>query len=961
MIELASALTLPIAKLLLKSWLGESVAADVGDNLLKLGFTRFGDWTKARAAQQRANGLADALVRDLGEFFSKERVDEDALLPAAFELGETIRSHVDAAFLVTQSLSPEAIAEALLAARPLDKIYPRADPVSGLYVRLVEALAPRLRALAPRVPGYELERDAILLQMAKVADGVDARLAAIEPVVQETARGVGELVDRPKRQAAGYEARYLRAVATELNRVEIIGLTVDEPARGGELEVAYLSLHAHLGVGGEVRRIDFASLLTLLPALGGRVLVEGPAGAGKSTLLRWAAIQAARWRLGDAPRTDPLAIAPDLDGWLPLFVTAKASDCPILSPRARPFGAEAEAPGGRNYPLMRLRNELNEASWLTRLPFFIPLRKTGRKLDLAALPKLACTTVGNPPEQWMDELAPSALLLFDAVDEVQAGAERQAVLDVIEDWSTCFSDAQIVVTARPGAVSEHALPGFRRIRLDELDDAQKAEFIEHWHRALASQLGWRPEDPVISRLCIGARRELEHQRALNDLAANPLLCASIAALHWDRRREAAKAARRANASLDIIAAVLPGTRWELFSDLTKMLLHRREQESPDFDTRSYPAAYQLDFEQKRAALARIAFGMVENDMRSTMRRRDAERRIEQALADMRASIDAPSGAILDALVERSGVLRAAGEDEVEFIHNTLRAFLAAQRYLALGEPTTVARKLADADVEELASGLDEVAVFCSANPHAQRFAADLMRALLDRGETLARRAEGESRARALRILAMRCEAAAGTDLPGESRRPIREMAPGLFPPQTMEEARDLAALEDDAIPLLTPAADVAEEHAAACVRCLRLIGTEMAREAMCAYLATESLVVAEELVQDHNPLRITAVLTAAQDSMAWSKVPPTIKSAIRDLTPLANLTDLQELDLSGTQVVDAAPLANLTNLETLDLSGTQVADAAPLAKLTNLQWLYLSGTQVADAAPLANLTNLPRL
>ena len=42
----------------------------------------------------------------------------------------------------------------------------------------------------------------------------------------------------------------------------------------------------------------------------------------------------------------------------------------------------------------------------------------------------------------------------------------------------------------------------------------------------------------------------------------------------------------------------------------------------------------------------------------------------------------------------------------------------------------------------------------------------------------------------------------------------------------------------------------------------------------------------------------------------------------------------------------------------LDLAGTQVADAAPLANLTNLQSLDLSGTQVADAAPLANLTNL---
>jgi hypothetical protein len=47
MIDLAAALIAPLAKLFLTSCLGE-VPADIGDNLLKLGFERFGDWSKAR-------------------------------------------------------------------------------------------------------------------------------------------------------------------------------------------------------------------------------------------------------------------------------------------------------------------------------------------------------------------------------------------------------------------------------------------------------------------------------------------------------------------------------------------------------------------------------------------------------------------------------------------------------------------------------------------------------------------------------------------------------------------------------------------------------------------------------------------------------------------------------------------------------------------------------------------------
>jgi hypothetical protein len=89
----------------------------------------------------------------------------------------------------------------------------------------------------------------------------------------------------------------------ELDKVEILGLELD--ARGGraELSVAYLRLNVMLEKGKDGSRIDFATLLTLLPRYGNRLFVEGPVGGGKSTLMRWAAIQAARWRLERARTT----------------------------------------------------------------------------------------------------------------------------------------------------------------------------------------------------------------------------------------------------------------------------------------------------------------------------------------------------------------------------------------------------------------------------------------------------------------------------------------------------------------------------------------------------------------------------------------------------------------------------------------------------------------------------------
>ena len=53
---------------------------------------------------------------------------------------------------------------------------------------------------------------------------------------------------------------------------------------------------------------------------------------------------------------------------------------------------------------------------------------------------------------------------------------------------------------------------------------------------------------------------------------------------------------------------------------------------------------------------------------------------------------------------------------------------------------------------------------------------------------------------------------------------------------------------------------------------------------------------------------------------------PVEDSPVRDLTPLAGLQSLQELNLYSTQVNDLTPLANLTSLETLYVINTPVSE-----------------------------------
>ena len=82
---------------------------------------------------------------------------------------------------------------------------------------------------------------------------------------------------------------------------------------------------------------------------------------------------------------------------------------------------------------------------------------------------------------------------------------------------------------------------------------------------------------------------------------------------------------------------------------------------------------------------------------------------------------------------------------------------------------------------------------------------------------------------------------------------------------------------------------------------------------------------------------------------------------IANLSPLSELSSLQQFYCPYTQVTDLSPLAGLTGLHTLNCSNTQVADLSPLAGLIELHTLNCSNTLVADLSPLTRMGGLQRL
>jgi Leucine-rich repeat (LRR) protein len=85
-------------------------------------------------------------------------------------------------------------------------------------------------------------------------------------------------------------------------------------------------------------------------------------------------------------------------------------------------------------------------------------------------------------------------------------------------------------------------------------------------------------------------------------------------------------------------------------------------------------------------------------------------------------------------------------------------------------------------------------------------------------------------------------------------------------------------------------------------------------------------------------------------------------SEIEDLKPITTMKQVKYLDLRfSTKLKDLTPLAELENLEHLVISGTGVTDLAPLTKVRSLKELEARQLMVRDISALAELPELWRV
>nr|WP_232376632.1 NACHT domain-containing protein [Amycolatopsis aidingensis] len=681
-----------------------------------------------------------------------------------------------------------------------------------------------------------------------------------------------------------FRGRYLECLAARLDRLELLGLPMDEqPAL--PLTVAYLSLRVSTeNDRPRDRRIAaewFESTGTAhhtdgVPvenAIGDsqRTLLRGDAGSGKTTLLHWLAVTAARHGF---------------------------------------TGALAE--------------------WNGCVPFLIQLRSFSAG-DLPApeefVPHAAKAIAGAMPEGWVHRRLEdgTALLLVDGVDEVPA-ARRREVKAWLRDLVGTFPGMRVVVTSRTAAADRRWLAEeeFATVTLEPMSPRNVLTFVERWHEAAS---GTHVAEAAEAQRRLRGQLERPH---LRELAATPLLCAMLCALNLAHRSE------------------LPRNRMDLYDKALAMLLHLRDAERG--------ISGLLTDTEKKVLLRDLAWRLTLAN-RVELTRDNTLVHLRQKLPGM-PNVDAEPEALLNHLLERSGVLREPVPGKVDFVHRTFQEYLAADEAVQQHHIDTL---VAHAHLD---TWRETVVMACG---HATaRQAAQLLGGILDRAE------ENRPHARRLRLLAAACLETVQDVEPAVRSRVDGLVERHLVPPRNVRETRSLASIGHRVLRHLpTDLSELSEAKAVATARTVALTCSSEALPRLARYaqdprpsvqyqiadawqyfdperfaeevLADSPLAHGHLIVHSRRLLPFTGRLRRLRS--LWIMLPQ--REPLDDLESLSDQEHVTNINvhLNPGRTVSLAALEAHRRIEYLILrDAAEITDTSVLSKLDNLISLILAPT-----------------
>ncbi|MCO5992230.1 NACHT domain-containing protein [Actinoallomurus rhizosphaericola] len=937
---------------LAQTWLtGRSAEQERARDLVDLLQTRFPDRIVRRRFERQIDDIADQVAERLltmcGHEYGGLRENDKAA--ALAEVAQTLAGAdlSDRALLATD-LDPARLASHVRAGLPRRGLDGQLGEAGArLYDVVLDECCDCFARIVQQLPQFGPRASTeTLARLTAVADQVSLLLARL-PV---------RTLDAPEGTATdeAFRRRYLEHVSTTLDVLELFGVRVERYRPRTTLSVAYISL----SVSTDEEQAE-RSRRSAVPGM----------------------LDIAEWRRDEPP-----------PGEATLRVETALGRAPLTLIRG-------EAGSGKSTLLRWLAISAARgaftgdlADWNGCVPFLIKLRShTGGTLPSPErfLEGVADPIAGLMPAGWVHRVLGSgrALLMIDGVDELP-GARRRAVRPWLSGLLAAYPGLRVVVTSRPAAASADWLAGegFATALLERMTPADVKELVRHWHEAVrdAGDLPCAPEQlPGFEAALLARLESAPHLRAL---AGSPLLAAMLCALNLDREKQ------------------LPRDRMGLYAAALELLLERRDVERQI----AVDDALVLERGQKMLILQDLAWRLSITG-RTELPKDAVVRWIGTRLATM-PSAPTDAEAVLDHLLERSGVLREPVAGRIDFVHRTVQEYLTAKQFAEDGDLEPL---LAQAHKDQWR----ETIIMAAGHANAPQ-RAELLGGLF-------RRIEAEPRhARRLKLLIAGCLETLPA-VPAELRSAVDACLDDLVPPRDLASARSLASVGETILDRLPETLDALTPAAArAVVRTAWLVNGPRALDLLAGYGTDPRSRVQEELIKgweyfdpedyarrvladaplSHHFLRLPALrlltavrhvrrltrlriadrlaglsflrdldqpishlivnqlesgdlgpLTAHADSLEWASI--STPAVIRDMKPLCSLPKLWGLRLASSGLRDLSFIRDLPTLHMLTLENLEhVTDFSPLRAQTSLRELTLE-----DCPALTDLDVLPSL
>lgn len=735
------------------------------------------DLLLARRIEREFTSLGDKIASSLKPIFdnyygesTKGKISYEAVIR---EINIAIKaSQISAKLLTSLNHNPSLLREHILKSHNIsDLTFSEAE--KALYDRSINQVAQYIIDLSSNLPDFTRENFTQILQKL---DGVFKKLEKILSEIESLHR---VSVTNEERQNAEFEEDYRRAIIRELDKVNLFGIDVGHRIRKYDLTTAYISLEVFqdsdssdsyannsskdvIHKGRNIPHNSFAPInshkISVEDALVSkqRVSIIGEAGSGKTTLLQWLAVKCANSNFDE---------------------------------NLKPF------------------NNL--------LPFYIALRRFGGKLPQIEqfIDHMTGDIPSIKPDKWIHKILTTGrgLILIDGFDEVLLN-KRDDVIDWVEKIIRQYPKARLILTSRPPAYKAGTFKSFdfSEFQLSPMEYSSIKLFVQYWHKAVLLKQEIEDERQIF-KISTHLLEKLRTNIPLMRIATNPLLCAMICSLHYDRNMQ------------------LPEDRITLYEACISGLLDRRDQE------RDIPTDHRIRMrnQDKRSILDNLAYWALKNGYTS-FQFDDALVHITSKLQNMPVITDGltPSD-VLNHLIERSGLLREPAQGTIDFIHRTFLEFMAARAATLENDWGLLETYAANDHWEQtiiLSTGFANITQ-----------SSTLIGNILDQSERTHITPEKKYY---LQLLAIACLENA-TEVTKEIQQRVADVVNKLIPPKSRALALYLASAGDIAVPFLGYSTQHTEDESSHCIYVLSKISTRLSVARLSEFLIDQRPLVSK--------------------------------------------------------------------------------------------------------------------